>query len=77
VLTPTPWAAAAPKGKRVLLIVVVLVLVLRVVRKDHPEVTVFPTSPAATPAKKADSRKAQVKAIKKITAPVDKSKIQN
>jgi hypothetical protein len=40
-------------------------------------VTVLPTSPAATPAKKTDSRKAPVKVIQKIIAPVDKSKIRN
>jgi hypothetical protein len=60
-----------------LLIALVLVLVLRVMRKQHPKVTVLPTSPAATPAKKTDSRKAPVKVIQKIIAPVDKSKIRN
>jgi hypothetical protein len=60
-----------------LLIALVLVLVLKLVRKQHPEVTVLPTSPAATPAKKANSRKAPVKVIQKIIAPVDKSKIRN
>jgi hypothetical protein len=56
-----------------LLIALVLVLVLRVVRKQHPEVTVLPTSPAATTVKKG---KAPVKATHKIIAPSDKSKIR-
>ncbi|GJN38712.1 hypothetical protein PR202_gb27780 [Eleusine coracana subsp. coracana] len=56
-----------------LLIALVLVVVLRVVRKQHPEVSsVLPTSPAATPAKKPP-----VKATHKIIAPADKSKIPN
>ncbi|TVU08010.1 hypothetical protein EJB05_41392 [Eragrostis curvula] len=55
-----------------LLIALVMVLVLRAVRKQHPHVSVLPTSPASTPAKKADSRKAPVKAIEKIIAPADK-----
>ncbi|KAK3134000.1 hypothetical protein QOZ80_6AG0543760 [Eleusine coracana subsp. coracana] len=51
-----------------LLIALVLVVVLRVVRKQHPEVSsVLPTSPAATPAKKPP-----VKATHKIIAPADK-----
>lgn len=55
-----------------LLIALVLVLVLRVARKQHPEVSVLPTSPAATPAKKAP-----VKVAQKIIAPADKSKFPN
>jgi hypothetical protein len=73
---PSIWAAAAPTGKRALLNTLVLVLVVvRVVSKQHPEVTIVPTSPAVTPAKKVNSGKAQVKATQKIIAPIDKSKI--
>jgi hypothetical protein len=57
-----------------LLIALVMVVVLRRVRRQHPEVSVLPKSPAATPAKKVDGWKAPTKATKKIITPSEKSK---
>uniref|UniRef100_A0A0A9ETX9 Protein kinase domain-containing protein n=1 Tax=Arundo donax TaxID=35708 RepID=A0A0A9ETX9_ARUDO len=55
-----------------LLIALVMVMVLRTARRQHPEMNVLPNSPAATPRKKADDRKAPAKAIQKIITPADK-----
>ncbi|XP_062229100.1 probable LRR receptor-like serine/threonine-protein kinase At1g14390 [Phragmites australis] len=55
-----------------LLIVLVMVVVLRTARRQHPDLNVLPNSAVATPAKKADGRKASAKATQKIITPVDK-----
>ncbi|KAG2612553.1 probable LRR receptor-like serine/threonine-protein kinase At1g14390 [Panicum virgatum] len=55
-----------------LLIALVMVVVLRRARRQHPEVSVLPKSPAATPARKADGWKAPAKATQKIITPADK-----
>ena len=60
-----------------LLIALVMVVVLRRARRQHPEVSVLPKSPAATPARKADGWKAPAKATQKIITPADKSKRRN
>ena len=60
-----------------LLIALVMVVVLRRARRQHPEVSVLPKSPAATPARKSDGWKAPAKATQKIITPADKSKRRN
>ena len=60
-----------------LLIALATVVVLRRARRQHPEATILPKSPAATPTKKADGWKAPAKATQKIITPADKSKRRN
>lgn len=57
-----------------LLIALAMVVVLRRARRQRPEATILPKSPAATPTNKADGWKAPAKATQKIITPADKSK---
>ncbi|CAD6339143.1 unnamed protein product [Miscanthus lutarioriparius] len=60
-----------------LLIALAMVVVLRRARRQRPEATILPKSPAATPTKKADGWKAPAKATQMIITPADKSKMRN
>nr|ACG29217.1 ATP binding protein [Zea mays] len=55
-----------------LLIALAMVVVLRRARRQRPEATILPKSPAATPTNKADGWKAPAKATQKIITPSDK-----
>ncbi|KAL6839408.1 hypothetical protein ACP4OV_030678 [Aristida adscensionis] len=55
-----------------LVIALLLLVVLRTARRRHPEVSVLPKSPAATPARKSDGGKAHSKKIERIITPADK-----
>ncbi|KAL5199289.1 hypothetical protein ABZP36_020492 [Zizania latifolia] len=55
-----------------LLIALVMMAVLRTARRQHPEASVLPKSPLATPATKANGGKAPAKVTQKIVTPADK-----
>ncbi|AQL04385.1 Leucine-rich repeat protein kinase family protein [Zea mays] len=55
-----------------LLIALAMVVVLRRARRQRPEATILPKSPAATPTNKADGWKAPAKATQKIITTADK-----
>ncbi|KAG8094621.1 hypothetical protein GUJ93_ZPchr0012g18827 [Zizania palustris] len=55
-----------------LLIALVMMAVLRKARRQHPEVSVLPKSPLATPARKANGGKAPAKVTQKIVTSADK-----